>query len=132
VWTTEGMPEGWYRVEVEASDEVDNPEDLVTRDRRVSDPVLVDSTAPVVTVRVEAGRLRGEVRDGASAVLSLALSVDGGEFRPVRCADGVLDERGEDVDLALPAGLAGGDHVLALRARDEAGNLGVGSVRMRR
>ncbi len=132
VWTTEGMPEGWYRVEVEASDEVDNPEDVVTRDRRVSDPVLVDTTAPVVTVRVEAGRLRGEVRDGASAVLSLALSVDGGEFRPVRCADGVLDERGEDVDLALPAGLAGGDHVLALRARDEAGNLGVGSVRMRR
>lgn len=132
VWSTEGMPEGWYRVEVEASDEAANPDDLVARDRRVSDPVLVDTTPPAVTLRVASGRLRGEATDGASAVVAMELSLDGGEWRPVRAADGVLDERVEAIDLALPPALAAGDHTAALRARDEAGNVGVGSVRVRR
>lgn len=132
VWNTEGMPEGWYRVEVEASDEADNPDDSVARDRRASDPVLVDTTPPAVTVQLSNGRIRGEASDGASAVVAIELSVDGGEWRPVRGADGVLDERVESVDLALPSGLATGEHAIALRARDEAGNVGVASVRVRR
>lgn len=131
-WPTEGLPEGWYRVEVEASDESANPDDAVTRDRRASEPVLVDATAPVVSVRVENGRVLGDVRDGASAVLRMELAVDGGEWRPVRCADGVLDERGEAIDLALPAGIVPGEHALSVRAYDEAGNVGVGSARFRR
>lgn len=131
-WPTEGLPEGWYRVEVEASDESANPDESVTRDRRASEPVLVDATAPVVTVRVEGGRVRGDARDGASAVVRMELAVDGGEWRPVRPVDGVPDEREEAIDLALPAGVLPGEHALSLRAYDEAGNVGVGSARFRR
>ena len=65
-WSTEGLAEGWYRVEVDASDESANPDDAVTRDVRVSEPVLVDNTPPTVTARVEGDRVRGEVEDGAS------------------------------------------------------------------
>jgi hypothetical protein len=61
-WSTEGLAEGWYRVEVDASDEAANPDDAVTRDVRVSEPVLVDNTAPTVTARVEGDRVRGEAR----------------------------------------------------------------------
>lgn len=132
VWSAEGMPEGWYRVEVEASDESANPDDQVARDRRASDPVLVDGTPPAVTLRVENNRARGEARDVGSAVVALEMSVDAGEWRPVRGVDGVLDERVEPFDLALPADLAPGEHTIALRARDEAGNVGVGSTRTRR
>jgi hypothetical protein len=132
-WTTDGLAEGWYRVEVDASDEAANTDDSVTRDVRVSEPVLVDNTAPTVTVRVEGDRVRGEARDGASVVLRVEASVDGGEWRALRADDGVLDEATESFGGALPgSGVRAGEHVLSVRAADEAGNVGVGSARYRR
>lgn len=131
-WAIDGVPEGWYRVEVEASDEAANPADGATTDHRASEPVLVDNTPPAVTVRVEGPRVAGDARDGASAVVRVEVAVDGGEWRPARSADGVLDERAEAFGSALPAGLAAGDHMVSVRAYDEAGNLGVGSARFRR
>jgi len=131
-WFTDGLPEGWYRVEVEASDEASNPDDGVERDRRLSAPVLVDNAAPVVRVTVQNGRLTGEVEDGASALTRLEVAVDGGEWRPLRVADGVLDGRRERVELVLaPAARTPGEHSAAVRAYDEAGNLGSGSARWR-
>ncbi len=132
-WSTEGLAEGWYRVEVDASDESANPDDAVTRDVRVSEPVLVDNTAPTVTARVEGDRVRGEVEDGASVVLRVEVSVDGGEWRALRADDGVLDERREGFAGAVPAaGVRAGEHVLSVRAADEAGNVGTVGVRYRR
>ena len=132
-WATDGLAEGWYRVEVDASDEAANPEDSVTRDVRVSEPVLVDNTAPMVSARVDGERVQGEAEDGASVVLRVEASVDGGEWRALRADDGLFDERREAFRGALP-GLGGraGEHVLSVRAADEAGNVGVGSVRYRR
>lgn len=132
-WPLEGLPEGWYRVEVEASDEGSNPVGLETRDRRVADPLLVDVTAPRVTVRVGAGRIEGEVHDGASAVTRVEVSVDGGEWRPVGAVDGVFDEREERFGGALEGpSLSRGEHTVAVRAWDEADNVGVASVSYRR
>jgi hypothetical protein len=132
-WATDGLAEGWYRVEVDASDEAANTDDSVTRDVRVSEPVLVDNTPPTVRARVEGDRVRGEAADGASVVLRVEVSVDGGEWRALRADDGVLDEATEAFAGALPpAGVRAGEHVLSVRAADEAGNVGVGSVRYRR
>lgn len=132
-WSTEGLAEGWYRVEVDASDEASNPDDGVTRDVRASEPVLVDNTPPTVSARVEGDRVRGEAEDGVSAVLRVEASLDGGEWRALRADDGVFDERREAFAGSLPAGGArAGEHVLSVRAADEAGNVGVASVRYRR
>lgn len=132
-WSTEGLAEGWYRVEVDASDEAANPDDAVTRDVRASEPVLVDNTAPTVSARVAGDRVRGEAEDGASAVLRVEASLDGGEWRALRADDGVLDERREAFGGLLPGGgTRAGEHVLSVRATDEAGNVGVASVRYRR
>ncbi len=132
-WVTDGLPEGFYRVEVEASDEASNPEDNALRDRRESDPVLVDNTPPAVTVSVAAGRVTGTATDGASAVTRVEVSVDGGEWRAARAADGVLDERTERFEAGVPAGprAVAGEHAVSVRAYDEAGNLGVASERAR-
>ncbi len=131
-WSTDALPEGWYRVEVEASDEASNPADGAASDRRTSEPVLVDNTAPAVTVRVENARVLGEARDGASAVLRVEVSVDGGEWRPARADDAVFDEREERFSAPLPTTLSAGEHVVGVRATDEAGNVGVASARVRR
>ena len=131
-WSVDGLPEGWYRVEVEATDEAANPADGATTDRRASEPVLVDNTAPAVTVRVENGRALGDARDNASAVVRVEVAFDGGEWRPARGADGLFDEREEGFTAPLPAGIAPGEHAVTVRAYDEAGNVGVGSARFRR
>lgn len=131
-WPTDGLPEGYYQVEVEATDDSANPEDSATRDQRASEPVLVDNTPPTVTVRHASGRLSGDVTDSASAVTRVEFSIDGGEWRLVRAQDGVLDERQESYESPVgPAGTAAGEHVVSVRATDEAGNVGVGSVRYR-
>ncbi len=132
-WALDGLPEGWYRVEVEASDEASNPDDGVTRDRRAADPLLVDVTPPTVTVRVNGERVEGEATDGVSAILRAEVSLDGGDWRPLRAVDGVFDERVERFTGALPSGGAtAGDHLVAVRAFDEANNVGVVSARYRR
>lgn len=130
-WSVEGLPEGYYRVQVEASDEASNPDNETERDVRVSEPVLVDNTPPRVTVTVAAGRVRGEVTDGASAITRLEIAVDTQEWRPLRALDGVLDERSEQYETALPIFTDGGEHVVAVRAYDEAGNVGTASATFR-
>lgn len=130
-WPTDGLPEGYYRVEVEASDEVSNADTDTARDRRVSEPVLVDNTPPTVTVRVAGANAQGEANDGASSIVRVEVSVDGGEWRQVRATDGVLDERTEAFSTALPT-VGAGEHVVSVRVYDEANNLGVASARFRR
>jgi hypothetical protein len=130
-WSVEGLPEGYYRVQVEASDEAANPPDETERDVRESEPVLVDNTPPRVTAAVAGGLVRGDVTDGASAVTRVEMSVDTQEWRPLRARDGVLDERTEQYEAALPALTDGGEHVVAIRAYDEAGNVGTASATFR-
>ncbi len=130
-WSVDGLPEGYYLVQVEASDEAANPEGEALRDVRASEPVLVDNTAPRVTVNVVGGAVRGEAVDGVSAVTRIEIAVDSLEWRPARAADGVLDERTESFEAALPVFTDGGEHVVAVRAVDEAGNTGTASARYR-
>ena len=42
-WETESIPDGWYVVQVEASDELDNPGSLTLRDTRDSEPLRIDN-----------------------------------------------------------------------------------------
>jgi hypothetical protein len=130
-WNIDGLPEGFYRVSVEASDEASNADGDALTDRRESEPVLIDTTAPAVTARVEGGRIVGDVRDGASSITRVEVSFDTHEWRPARSADGVFDEREERFEARTPSGLPAGEHTVAVRAYDEAGNMGVGSVVLR-
>jgi hypothetical protein len=130
-WTVDGLPEGYYRVQVEASDEAANPEGEALRDARASEPVLVDSTPPRVTAAVVGGVVRGEATDGASSVTRIEIAIDSLEWRSARSSDGVFDERTEGYEGALPTFVDGGEHVVAVRATDEAGNVGTASATYR-
>ncbi|WP_437875826.1 hypothetical protein [Sorangium sp. So ce513] len=125
VWDTTALPEGEYRILVEASDEVANPPERTLRHSLESGTVLVDTTPPVFrTLALQGRRLRGEVVDGLGPVARIEVSIAGlEEWRPIFPSDGIFDEAAEAFDADLSAIVPPGSHLLAVRAYDSAGNV---------
>lgn len=114
------LPDGLYRFRLSVSDaEANDPESALTAEQ-VSDPVLIDHTPPRLgDVSVQGDTLRVEVKDALSPLREVVYSVDAGEWKPARAADGLLDGRSETLLVEAPAK---GSHLLLLRASDAAFN----------
>jgi len=123
-WDTLALPEGKYRVRVEASDEPSNPPDQVQRHALESPVVLVDNTPPVLNgVTITGRRLRARAIDGVGPIARVEVAVDGKpEWRPLAAADGVFDTADEAIDADVSALVPPGSHILAVRAFDAGGN----------
>jgi hypothetical protein len=123
-WDTSTLPEGEYRLMVEASDEGANPPDRVKRHSLVSPVVLVDNTPPVFrSLTLQGRRLEGEVADGLGPIARVEIALGGSDdFRPLAPADGIFDEPVEALGADLSALVPAGPHLVAVRAYDAAGN----------
>lgn len=134
VWDTATVGDGQYELKVEASDSPSNPPGIAMTDSRISRPVTVDNTAPVLDGLAAtpdgAGKvnLRVIVRDAASRVEHVEYVVNSGEVATVLApADGIYDSL-EETATGTIADLKPGAHVITVRARDEYGNVGVASI----
>jgi hypothetical protein len=123
-WDTTALPEGKYRLRVEASDEIANPPDQVQRHALESGLVLVDNTPPTIpTFTVQARRLKVRVVDGLGPIARVEVAIDGRlEWRPLAPSDGLFDTADESFDADLSGMLTPGAHIVAVRAFDAAGN----------
>jgi hypothetical protein len=123
-WDTAALPEGKYRIRVEASDESSNPPDQVLKHSLESETVLVDNTPPRIdTLEITGRRVRAHVVDGTSAIARVEMAVDGKlEWRPLAPADGIFDTADERVDSDVSSLVPPGSHVIVVRAFDVAGN----------
>ncbi len=132
-WDTASLPEGTYRVRIEATDETSNPPDRVTRHALESGPVLVDNTPPVFRGLSVAGRrVKADIVDGLGPIVRVDFAVDGRtDWRPLLPKDGVFDEPTEEFDADLSSALSAGPHLIAVRAFDKAGNQVVRDVEMK-
>jgi hypothetical protein len=131
-WDTAALPEGKYRLRIDASDEIANPPGAVTHHALESAPVLVDNTPPVFkALAVQGRRLHAAVVDGVGPIVRVEAAMDGRlEWRPLAPVDGIFDTLEETIDIdlgpLLPAGP--GPHLVAVRAFDAAGNFVVRDV----
>ena len=92
------------------------------RSSATSEPIRVDNHPPrVEQLRVRKGRLQGRVVDELGPIARIQMSIDAGPWRDVFPTDSLLDSRKEGFDVAL-GDLAGGAHVVAIRALDASGN----------
>ena len=125
-WDTSALPDGWYLVEVEASDELSNPVDLALRSSASSEPLLVDHHPPTVTLTASGTQITGEAVDGLGPIVRLEVAIDGGDFRLLFPEDDLFDGARERfaIDAALLLETPSGDHVVAVRAFDAGGNQG--------
>jgi len=130
-WDTESVPDGRYRVRVIASDERANGPEVTLLGREISAPILVDNRRPeVANLTLRKPWVAGIARDSYSPIKGVQYAIDGGPWRLVSAGDGIYDSPSETFRIKLPLRrLGGGPHVLAVRASDEAGNVGVAQLR---
>jgi hypothetical protein len=122
VWDTDSIPDGYYVVRVEASDEGSNPEALTLRSSAISEPIAIDNHPPrIEDLKVRRGRIVGRVTDALGPIARIQLSVDAGVWRDLFPVDSLLDSASESFDVALGE-LSGDFHIIAIRAFDASGN----------
>ncbi|MBC7795197.1 MAG: hypothetical protein H7Z43_15945 [Clostridia bacterium] len=124
------LPDGHYQFRVRATDEPSNPRGAELEDKRESTSVLVDNSPPRVS-RVTMGidgkkaTAKVDVADSVGPIIGAEYAVDGGVFKPMAPADGVLDGAAETFEVRLPE-LDRGTHTFTVRVIDEAENEGFG------
>lgn len=124
-WDASGLPDGWYRVKLIASDSPDNPEAEAFKAEQVSNLFLIDTTKPELSFSIaENGLVSGEAKDLTSAVSQIEFAVDDEDFRPGASLDDVLDQKSEKFEIKLKK-LSKGTHRITVRACDQINNCGM-------
>lgn len=132
------LGDGRYIFKVVASDAPENSLGQALSGERISEPVEVDSTPPVVRAEGSAqatpdgrARVRFTVEDANGRLRRADVSVDSGEWRAVFPEDGIADGPRESYALDVPLSGAG-EHTISLRAIDGSGNVSSARVVVRR
>ena len=131
------LADGRYIIKVVASDAPDNPPGKAFTGERLSEPIDIDNTPPVVRVvgepqiRSDGIRLVFDVEDATGRVKRADVSLDGSPWNPTFPDDGIADSGRERYTLDLPI-VTPGEHTVSVRAFDNSGNVGSVSVTVRR
>ncbi len=125
------LPDGLYRVRVEASDALSNPAGQAKTASLTGDPFLVDNTPPAIQVAARKTGKEAVIEVSASdtpgPIARAEYSVDAARWVPIAPADGVSDSRTETYSISLGA-LRPGEHTVIVKVTDLLGNTGAGKV----
>src|ERR1051326_4724136 len=131
------LADGRYVIKVVASDAPDNPADQKLTGERLSEPIDIDNTPPVVKavgppqLNRDSVRVVISVDDATGKIKKADASLDGATWIPVFPDDGIADSSHETYTVEF-SGLGPGEHTISLRAFDTSGNVGTLSVTVRR
>jgi hypothetical protein len=131
------LADGRYIIRVVASDAPDNPPGKALTGERLSEPLDIDNTPPVVRVvgqpQISANsiRLSFDVEDATGRVKRADVSIDGSPWSPTFPDDGIADNARERYTIEVPLA-ASGEQTVSLRAFDSSGNVGSVSYTVRK
>jgi hypothetical protein len=131
------LADGRYIIKVVASDAPDNPPGQKLTGERLSEPVDIDNTPPVVKAMGQPQLTGDKVRvvfavdDATGKVRKADASLDGAAWIPVFPDDGIADS-GHEVYTVEFGSLGPGEHTISLRTFDSSGNIGTLSITVRR
>lgn len=107
-WDTSTVADGWYEIKVVASDRMDNAADRALEGFKISDPILVDNTAPAVE-RLEAKVNKRSVDlkfvavDTTSRIVEVAYAVDSSlDWLTLVPVDGIFDALKKEFRFTIP------------------------------
>jgi len=130
------LADGRYVIKVVASDGPDNPLGQKLTGERLSEPVDIDNTPPVVKVMDQAQasrdlRMTFSVDDATGKIRKADVSIDGASWLPIFPDDGIADS-GHEIFTIDVGSLSAGEHTISLRSFDTSGNVGTASVTVKR
>jgi len=133
-WDTTEVSDGDYVLKVVASDARANPDDPRTKEV-ISPTVVIDNGPPELIIdrrRSDEDPAPASVTafDEVTYITSAEIRIDKGEWLAAIPEDGIFDGQYEAIMLD-EARLPGGAHVLEIRVRDAADNVGSGMLRYR-
>jgi hypothetical protein len=125
------LPDGLYRVRVQASDAPSNPGGQAKEAVRDSDPFIVDNTPPSVQVAArKSGRdvtFEVTAADTPGPIARAEYSLDAARWVPLAPADGVSDSRSETYSVTMKE-MRPGEHTVIVKVTDLLGNVGAGKA----
>jgi hypothetical protein len=129
------LPDGKYVARLVASDREANPPEAARSAELISAPFWIDNTPPQVRVlKQEVGpsgvSVQFQAEDVTSPLRGADTAIDGQEWVDILPDDGIVDSRQETFTVRLDR-LDPGEHIVALRAFDTAGNAGLGKAVIR-
>lgn len=138
-YTVDGasLADGRYVFKVIASDALDNPPGFALTGDRVSEPIDIDNTPPVVRSasppQIAGDRVRAvfDIEDATGRIKRADVSIDGGVWHEMFPDDGIADSQRERYSLDLTVAGAG-EHTISVRAFDNSSNVGNVSVTIRK
>ena len=127
----QSLADGRYIFRIVAKDSPSNPVGSALSGDRITEPIDIDNTPPVVTAGAPtAGRIAFTASDKASYLTKAEYSINGGEWQTVYADDGISDSPDERYTVEVPS--AAGEYVVTLRVFDVNGNSGNARAAVRR
>jgi len=126
-WDGRTVEDGRYELRVTASDERSNTPTTKLTGSRISDPVVVDNTGPLIkkfTIdrKYKSITLRLEVSDQLSAIGKLDYTVDSNAEWTGAVPDDLVYDTTDEYFTVVIKDLEAGEHIIALRVSDDVGN----------
>ena len=126
-WDARTVEDGRYEIRITASDEADNTPQTKLTASRISDPLVVDNTGPVITdhsieVKNNLVVIKFAAEDQLSMIGKLEYTVDSNaKWKGIVPDDMVYDTTSEKFTIEIE-GLKTGEHIIALKISDDLGN----------
>lgn len=125
----QSLADGRYIFKITAKDSPSNPANQTLSGSRISEPVDIDNTAPIVNavgnpqISGDNARIVFEANEAASYITRAEYSIGGGDWQTVYADDGISDSRRERYTIDVPVKNAG-EYSVTLRVFDVNGNAG--------
>lgn len=119
----QSLADGRYIFKIVAKDTPSNPKGIALSGERITEPIDIDNTPPVVTmVSNSATKVVFSAIDKASYLVRAEYSINGGEWKTLYADDGISDSPSETYSIDVP--VAAGEYAVTLRVYDVNGNAG--------
>ena len=125
----QSLADGRYIFKIVVRDTLSNPASLALSGEKLTEPIDIDNTAPVVTafgtpqVSGDKARVTFDASDAASYLTRAEYSVNGSDWLPVYADDGISDSPKERYTIEIPVKNPG-EYAVTIRVFDVNGNAG--------
>ena len=125
-WDSRALEDGKYVVKVVVSDQKSNPPGQGKSHEKISEPFVIDNTAPEISslklVKGKTARVEFSAKDAGTRISSAYYALDAQRWQLIYPEDGIADSPRERFVIELPE-LSRGEHIITVKVFDANNNV---------